>query len=232
MALATSKRKFYKLLDNLSTTKELQPTPNVTEKGSVPPRPIKRTRMATTSSSTARPFPATATPSRTSVRVISSNYESSGGVTTRVSTGSGSKLQSSKYPTSYLPAYSPWSQEQFLQRLKTFADVKTWSLKPEAIGEVVWAKRGWSVVGKDEVSCEACRKRVIVRVETKKPEPGAQDEDGDAEESGKWWSEDTERRLVLRYEELVVSGHSESCLWSKAGCKGKLGCHCFSSVSC
>jgi hypothetical protein len=40
------------------------------------------------------------------------------------------------------------------------------------------------------------------------------------EGNGKWWMDDADKKLIERYESLVVEGHDESCLWRKSGCKG------------
>lgn len=116
--------------------------------------------------------------------------------------------------------YAPWSHDLFLERLKTFADIKIWSPKPEGLGEVEWAKRGWvcqsgGAQGKDGVFCRMCEKRVaIVLNKDKKP--------GTGEEVVKWWHQEAQKDLIARYQRLIVEGHDESCLWRTHGCKNDI----------
>jgi hypothetical protein len=118
--------------------------------------------------------------------------------------------------TKKTPNYAPWSHDAFLARLKTFADVKTWTPKPAAIGEVEWAKRGWTVVGKDSVGCKGgCEKRLVVRVADSEKEKAKADGDDDDD----WWVGNLESEMVERYRGLIVEAHAEECLWRKAGCK-------------
>jgi hypothetical protein len=117
-----------------------------------------------------------------------------------------------------LPNYAPWSHDQFLVRLKTFADVRTWTPKPTGIGEVDWAKRGWSVTGKDTVGCKGgCEKRLLVKIAKEKQT--ATEADEEAGEDSSWWMGDVEMAMVQRYKGLIVDAHDEGCLWRKAGCK-------------
>ncbi|KAF2670667.1 zf-C3HC-domain-containing protein [Microthyrium microscopicum] len=207
MALATSKRKFYKLLDNLSSSK-LHSQPDLSQ-DSTPPTPAndrhtKRSRMSMSNFQR----PGAVRSSTTSVRLISSTFE----------TG---KQSASSSPNSkrFAGSYAPWNQDQFLERLKTFTDVKVWSSKPSPIGEVQWAKRGWSVVAKDEVGCKACGKHVVVKLgadPTKETEKSSKENKDDED---KWWLADSENIFVEKYQTLLADGHSEDCLWRKAGCK-------------
>lgn len=115
------------------------------------------------------------------------------------------------------PNFQPYSQEQFLGRLKTFADVKKWTSKPDAIGEVEWAKRGWSCDTWNTVACKGgCEKRVAVKLRPKR-----KDRDGKDLDMTEDLAVDSDESLVKRYEELIVSGHAEDCLWRKQGCQGK-----------
>ena len=122
--------------------------------------------------------------------------------------------------TKKTPNYAPWSHDQFLARLKTFADVRTWTPKPPAVGEVEWAKRGWVVVGKDMVGCKGgCEKRLVVRVAEKENEDSkGRGGQGDNDEDDDWWTGDLEGQMVERYRGLIVEAHAEECLWRKKGC--------------
>jgi C3HC zinc finger-like len=252
MALATSKRKFYKLLDNLSrsnlspsspasanaseTSLSINPTEDNLPQASHD-RPVKRARMPT-KASTSRPAlapirrkdTATIEPSRTSVRVISSNFESRNSPAGTAKSQSASNVAVSIKPStikvdrSDVPSvYAPWNHEHFLARLKTFADVKTWNPKPKSIDEVTWAKRGWMNIGPEEVSCRSCGKRLVVKLEAKPDSNPVQDSQQDDGEQ-RWWIEEAEKSLVEKYESLVVDGHAEGCLWKKGGCKGLSHC--------
>jgi hypothetical protein len=114
------------------------------------------------------------------------------------------------------PNFQPYSQDMFLGRLKTFADVKKWTTKPDAISEVEWAKRGWSCDTWNTVACKGgCEQRVAVKLRPKRKAA-----DGRDIEMTEDLSRDVEPSLVERYRALIVDGHSEDCLWRKAGCQG------------
>jgi hypothetical protein len=115
------------------------------------------------------------------------------------------------------PNFAPYSQEQFLARLKTFADVKKWTNKPDAIGEVEWAKRGWMCDTWNTVACKGgCEQRVVVKLR-----PRRKDASGKEMEMTEDLGVDIDEGLVEKYYELVLEGHHEDCLWKKAGCKGR-----------
>lgn len=122
--------------------------------------------------------------------------------------------------------YAPWSQDQFLSRLETFADVKRWTTKPEALSDVYWAKRGWIVVELDEVACRSCGKHLMVKIgfdRDKGSELGERTNEDEAAEDvteQDWWQEGVEQDYVNKYETFIIDGHSQDCLWRKAGCKG------------
>lgn len=116
--------------------------------------------------------------------------------------------------------YQPYSQEQFLARLKTFADVRKWTTKPDAIGEVEWAMRGWSCDTWNTVACKGgCEQRVAVRLRPKRKDP-----DGKEIDMSEDLTADLDDGLVEKYQELIVSGHHEDCLWRKRGCQGGYLC--------
>lgn len=179
VALNTTKRKFAKLLDNLTgvapspaaSTSSSAAIPNVapvTSTNSVPAaEPFKKrarlsdvanenmSRPETPDTSVRKSFhagrPSTDSPRAQSVRLVKK---------------ASVELSSSPRKT---PNYAPWSQELFLDRLKTFADVKLWTTKPDELGEVEWAKRGWTLEGWNKVACKGgCEKRVVVRLSPKR----------------------------------------------------------------
>ncbi|KAF3936795.1 hypothetical protein ABW19_dt0203422 [Dactylella cylindrospora] len=120
--------------------------------------------------------------------------------------------------------YAPWDRTEFLQRLETFRSVSSWSSKPERVNEVAWAKRGWICVQneKNRVRCTSrCGGEVVVKVEFDGFEVGGdENEDPDSEEEEEETLGEKEKleALVSKYEELIVSGHEEGCLWRKRGC--------------
>jgi hypothetical protein len=114
------------------------------------------------------------------------------------------------------PNFQPFSQEQFLRRLKTFADVKRWTNKPDAIDEVQWAKRGWVCDTWNTVACKGgCEQRVAIKLY-----PRRKDAEGNDMDLTENVDEDVDETLVEKYRELIVDGHYEDCLWRKRGCAG------------
>lgn len=129
----------------------------------------------------------------------------------------GQHQTSVKSTTPRKPAnYQPYSQEQFLARLKTFADVKKWTNKPDAIDEVHWAKRGWSCDSWNTVACKGgCEKRLAVRLRPKR-----KDSNGNEVDMSEDLTAEVEPALVDKYQELILDAHHEECLWKKRGCQG------------
>lgn len=92
-----------------------------------------------------------------------------------------------------------------------------WTNKPEGIGEVEWAKRGWVCEGWNTVACKGgCEQRVVVKLY-----PRRRDAEGKDIEMSEDVEEEVEEGLVERYRELVVQGHFEDCLWRRRGCGGE-----------
>jgi len=129
------------------------------------------------------------------------------------------KASISKPSTPRQPAnFQPYSQEQFLSRVKTFADVKKWTTKPDAINELEWARRGWSCDTWNTVACKGgCEKRVAVKLRPKR-----KDASGKAIEMSEDLSAEVDEKLVERFVELIEKGHANDCLWRKRGCQGKI----------
>ncbi|KAJ4318518.1 hypothetical protein N0V94_004373 [Neodidymelliopsis sp. IMI 364377] len=220
-ALATTKRKFHKLLDNLtaststtSLTSTLYEssrnasTASLPQAGSPEP-PNKRPRSSEASMERQRQISAgqariqalkdqLLTPKRKgTMRVV------------------GTQSQQTASAPRKAPNFQPYSQDMFLGRLKTFADVKKWTTKPDAISEVEWAKRGWSCDTWNTVACKGgCEQRVAVKLRPKRKAA-----DGRDIEMTEDLSLDVEPSLVERYRALIIDGHSEDCLWRKAGCQ-------------
>lgn len=220
-ALATTKRKFYRILDNIAagtSTTSLASTlqGSNTSKTSLshpltPEPPNKRPRSSNQSMEVDRSISASQariqalkdqllTPKRQgTVRVV------------------GKDAAPAALTPRKIPNFLPHSQEQFLSRLKTFADVKKWTNKPDAINEVQWARRGWSCDTWNTVACKGgCEKRVAVKLRPKR-----KDASGKTIEMSEDLVAEIDEKLVDKFKDLIASGHDEECLWRKRGCPGK-----------
>lgn len=121
------------------------------------------------------------------------------------------------------PNYTPWSHDHFVERMKTFSDVMRWGPKPDKLNEVEWAKRGWVCENLNTVACKGgCEKRLVVKLEPKEKDTEKKDAEGGSPEDRleELLAGDLDEALVDRYAKLIVEGHDEGCLWRKAGCKG------------
>ncbi|KAF2098360.1 zf-C3HC-domain-containing protein [Rhizodiscina lignyota] len=239
-ALQTSKRKFYKLLDGLNTSQSSLSTRQTNKAGAStttlnarPDEPAaKRSRLSldSTQSQTQDTRPS-------SVRIVGPSTSAFAKASTRPSTSA----TNSKTPPRPTPNYQPFSQPAFLDRLKTFSDVKLWTYKPSEISELHWAKRGWVCDSKevDVVACKGgCEARVVVRLRRGRERAEAFERlnnGGNSDDASKEiatdkdvadgegleidWMDEADNPLVARYKDLIIEGHHEGCLWKKAGCK-------------
>ena len=230
-ALATTKRKFHKLLDNLTasnSTTSLASTLQesnastaslsaLSETGSSE-HPSKRPRSANLSMERQRGISEgqerirqlkeqLMTPRREgTIKVVGKTL-----VTPKTSTPKASTPRKA-------PNFQPYSQDHFLERLKTFADVRKWTTKPDAINEVEWAKRGWSCDIWNTVACKGgCENRVAVKLRPKR-----KDANGKELEMSEDLAFDIDEALVDRYKDLITEGHADDCLWRKRGCQGTI----------
>lgn len=180
IALNTTKRKFHKLLDNLTASPpsskriSLGEHPNTSTTSLAAPTEPPAKRFRTSVDSLERPRTA---PGNSSLRRLPRNGDESRSSVRLVGT-QGKERPSTPWKT---PNYAPWSREQFLARLKTFSDVKLWTSKPDTIGEVEWAMRGWTCEGWNKVACKGgCEQRIAVRLRPKrKDEQGREIEDSE-----------------------------------------------------
>ncbi|KAF2193538.1 zf-C3HC-domain-containing protein [Zopfia rhizophila CBS 207.26] len=224
-ALTTTKRKFHKLLDSLTASKSTTSladtltsdnasTTSPTELATPEP-PSKRSRLSDVSNiSMDRPRAVSGERVRALQDKLLSPRKSADKPRGVYLVGKKTGTLSPSSPRK-APNYAPYSQEQFLARLKTFADVKKWGNKPDAIGEVEWAKRGWICENWNTVACKGgCDKRVVVRLR-----PRRKDADGKVIEGSEDLDVEVEEGLVEKYRELIVEGHDEGCLWRKGACK-------------
>lgn len=228
-ALVTTKRKFYRLLDNL--------TPGAVDTIPRPKRPFSEV-VPPTQATRVRPDGSSEPPSkrsRTSASTESSfSFPSKDSLAERIAKraqairekDSRSSLRS--IDLKELPYFSPWSQQTFLERLKTFASVTAWYPKPALIAEVRWVSRGWECCGNNTVWCRGgCEKRVVVNMERSARQLGATTDSqqiseqvgDDHVEDDNADDEDFETRLAERYQAMLIEGHTPNCLWRKAACK-------------
>jgi hypothetical protein len=227
-AIATSKRKFHKLLDSITAASNTVSSTQQRDKASAnastsltarekmdlaSDRARKRLRSSTSSASLSvtlgSSFNRTA---NTSTMSLPHNVP---GIKT---------VTDSPREDKHIPNFAPWSQETFLARLKTFSKVSNWHPKPEPINEIHWAKRGWSCVDLNTVACKGgCERRVVVKLDTmgtvvKKALAGDVEDAGDDEEE-EIDGVELEQALAERYKNEIVEGHTDTCLWRKAACK-------------
>ena len=218
-ALATTKRKFHKLLDsisNASTPSLVSQHDKANQSTSTLPAnfapPSKRLRVE-------RPKSAFI-PSKKSVDSLRTRHRSLLPQAQRPTTP---QAKEDRKP----PNFAPWDRNQFLERLKTFRHVDKWLGKPGRINEVQWAKRGWSCVGRNTVRClGGCEVSIVIKVEedpldTENQRDDAQssegDDDGD-DDGVQDWREAAQKELVERYAEMISSAHEGGCLWRRRGC--------------
>ena len=215
-ALATTKRKFHKLLDSISNASSTSLAANhernnlstTTLPANLTP-PAKKPRFE-------RPISAYVPPSQ---RLASNPRPATYLPTVVRPASSGSKKEEPKTPN-----FTPWDRGRFLERLKTYRHVDKWLGKPDKISEVEWAKRGWSCVGKETVRCVGgCDLEVVIKLEEDTPPQQAEGEENiiRAEEEENEWREEAQKQLVEKYAEMISSAHDVGCLWRRRGCDGK-----------
>ncbi|ORX95139.1 C3HC zinc finger-like-domain-containing protein [Clohesyomyces aquaticus] len=226
LALATSKRKFHKLLDNLTANKSTTSlattlyasnasSTSLTAPHAPEPAP-KRSRLSDASSMDVD-LGRGRTVSGERIRAIQEKLFAARkeGAGVRLVGANKSTAKATATPERKVPNFQPYSQEQFLARVKTFADVKKWTTKPDVIGEVEWAKRGWSCAAWNTVACKGgCEARVVVKLR-----PRRKDAEGREIEMSEDMEEELSEDLVDKYRDMILEGHDEGCLWRKGGCK-------------
>ena len=145
-AIATSKRKFHKLLDSITaasnTVSSSQQRDNASGGANANNHFLTARERLELASERARKR-LRSTPSSTS---LSTTHKPSYNRTANMSTTSLPRNMSSTNLAAdemkddkHIPNFAPWSQETFLARMKTFSKVSEWHPKPEVIGEVHWA---------------------------------------------------------------------------------------------
>jgi hypothetical protein len=203
VAIATTKRKFYKALDTFTSNSQVSLAPSTSESVTTSKRAAtaaaafdearerakKRLRHSTSSSS----LPPAIVPAPTPTKKADGKPRDP-------------------------PNFSPWSHEAFLARLKTFSSVSLWHPKPEAISEVEWAKRGWVCVDLNTAGCRGgCERRVVISLSS--PRRRADQEVDGASEEVEDEEAALEQALAERYRDVIIEGHGANCMWRKDGCK-------------
>ncbi|KAI5778411.1 C3HC zinc finger-like-domain-containing protein [Geopyxis carbonaria] len=192
--LYSTKRKWEKLIHNnsasVANSKEEKTVSSVATP-SVSSSPVRPTE--TTVDLKKRKLTELPISPRPSVRAVSPT----GSTKSRITTTS-SSLRADGGATS--ASYAPWDRDAFLVRLGTFRYVDKWLAKPAVVNEVAWAKRGWICLEKNRVRCNACRREVLVEIES----------DDEHSEEGK--------AMVELYESMIITEHDENCLWRRRGC--------------
>ncbi|KAH8666559.1 C3HC zinc finger-like-domain-containing protein [Xylariales sp. PMI_506] len=118
-----------------------------------------------------------------------------------------------KIKTTEPPRYCPGDRDQLIRRLATFQELTEWTPKPDKVGEIEWAKRGWVCQGKDRVRCTLCNKELVVKTNKRLV---------DGNEEPVLVGSDVEDAMVKRFAELIVGAHQSDCLWRKQGCDSSL----------
>ena len=232
-ALATTKRKFDMLLDRLqnanasttslaNTLRESNASTTSLAQPSTPEPASKRNRSSDIAMDRSRQVSGSERIQQIKSQLLTPRKEGLDRAASTASAGyspSSVRVVGQQQPvTPRKPAnYQPYSQEQFLARLKTFADVKKWTNKPDQLGEVAWAKRGWSCDSWNTVACKGgCEKRLVVRLRPKR-----KDGQGKELDMSEDLTAEVDKALVDKYQELILDAHHEDCLWKKRGCQGK-----------
>ncbi len=126
--------------------------------------------------------------------------------------------------------YLPSSRPAFLQRLETFRHVTRWHIPSTSpINAAAWAKRGWTCVDTDTVACGACKERFHIDLSVDDELLRAKGEDAQefpqvdgastdkSEEDDFEISSEVYDNIVKRYQTMIVTAHTDSCLWRKRG---------------
>ncbi len=154
-ALTATKRKFHRILDEISNASTTA-SPSKTAEG--PNESPTRPSDEDSTSKRRRVTPSSFRQSLIERRLLAVPRDTTG----RPATADQSTVKAVNPPRRVLGFFAPWDQNQFLRRLKTFTH-EQFKGKPDAISEVEWAKRGWSCVGEETVGCVGgCESRVVV----------------------------------------------------------------------
>jgi C3HC zinc finger-like/Rsm1-like len=125
--------------------------------------------------------------------------------------------------------YLPSSRQAFLERLETYRQVTKWHIpSTDPVNASAWAKRGWICEDTDTVFCGSCKERLRVDLEVKIDQAqttgnktGAGPTEDDESEAYSV-ARDVYDGLIKRYQELILTAHSDTCPWRKRGCDASI----------
>lgn len=220
-ALDSSKRKFHRILDSISNSSNLLPaTPHIIEGSTsvtvgqplAKRRRIERSQRNETGVSAAL-LRNGGVPALLSTTKLGSTAKAGGGTMAKTRLGD------------LVTPYAPTMRSDFLLRLKTFSiqALDKWSLKPDCLNEVQWAKRGWVLEEKETVRCTCCSHRHVLKYNEQ--EAVIEDDDALPYVEQELLREQAQDTIATRWAELIVNGHSEKCPWRVRGCDGKFMRH-------
>lgn len=159
ISINTSKRKFQSLLDNITNAAKDEPTPKHRKKEqSTRDRSLKRPRLGQSHlEEDDRTIKVARHKRNADIDSTSRRNQHNHKCHAKPITSTDER------DNSLVGTYAPWSREAFLKRLNTFADPHLWTVKPEAINELQWAKRGWICADKETVACKGqCEQRLVI----------------------------------------------------------------------
>ena len=94
----------------------------------------------------------------------------------------------------------PWDRSELYMRLQTFKSM-TWFAKPEKIGAVECARRGWENTAADELTCETCRAVLVFPKNV---------------------DLDVMPAVVTSFEKKLETTHDQMCPWRSSVCSMSL----------
>lgn len=162
-ALTATKRKFHRILDDISNASTTSLLPSKSDEGT----DASTTELSSSHNSLAKKRRVSPTSLRHSISekrlpTVPQDIISGRKPTSRPATSDQTTVKLVEPPLRVLGFFAPWDQDQFLGRLRTFTH-EYFRGKPAAIAEVEWAKRGWSCVGEETVGCiGGCEARVVI----------------------------------------------------------------------
>jgi C3HC zinc finger-like/Rsm1-like len=176
--------------------------------------------------------PSTAAPQNTSTTSLIPTFEEELAKKRRLEVFSAVELAKNTSTVSLTSNYLPSNRAAFLERLETFRSVTKWHIpSTESINAAEWAKRGWTCVDTDTVSCGMCGERFYVKVDL---DDDADKENGDREQlepdSSQIMEDDDSyaavvevyESIVKKFAEMIVTAHADGCQWKRRGCDASI----------
>lgn len=168
--------------------------------------------------------------SHASTTALSQDTASGSSKRRRITPVSKSASPASSAITALSGHYLPSSRVAFLQRLETFRDVTKWHVpSTDPINAAAWAKRGWTCVDTDTVCCGTCKERLHIDLslddellETRQKDDGQEQRESAEKEDSFALSSEIYDTIVGRYQDMIITAHTESCLWRKRGCDSSI----------